>query len=47
MEIRPLWIAVGEWLEEHKKRSVKPLTYDRLIISYNLMQKYSHQWLSR
>lgn len=40
MEKRRLYVAVGEWLEETKKNSVKTLTYDRLIISYKLMLKY-------
>ena len=41
MEKRQLYISIGEWLEEHKKNSVKPLTYDRLMIAYKLMMKYS------
>lgn len=40
MEKRRLYVAIGEWLEETKKNSVKTLTYDRLIISYKLMLKY-------
>lgn len=41
MEKRRLYVAIGEWLEEHKKNSVKTLTYDRLLISYKLMMKYA------
>lgn len=41
MEKRPLCIAVEEWLTENKKNSVKPLTYDRLLIAFKLMLKYS------
>lgn len=40
MEKRRLYVAIGEWLEEHKKNSVKTLTYDRLLITYKLMLKY-------
>lgn len=40
MEKRRLYVAIGEWLEDHKKNSVKTLTYDRLIITYKLMLKY-------
>lgn len=41
MEKRLLYISLGEWLEEHKKNSVKPLTYDRLVIAYKLMRRYT------
>lgn len=41
MENRQLYLVIGDWLEIYKKNSVKPLTYDRLVISYNLMRKYS------
>lgn len=41
MENRQLYLAIGDWLEIYKKNSVKPLTYDRLVIAYNLMRKYS------
>lgn len=40
MENRQLYLAIGEWLENYKKDSVKPLTFDRLVIAYNLMKKY-------
>lgn len=40
MEERQLNTALEEWLEVHKKNSVKPLTYDRLLIAYKLMRKY-------
>lgn len=39
METRQLYMAVEEWLDIYKKNSVKPLTYDRLITSYRLLQK--------
>lgn len=40
MENRQLILAMDEWLDIYKKDSVKTLTYDRLIISFKLMQKY-------
>lgn len=40
MEKRRLYVAIQEWLEEHKKNSVKALTYDRLLISFKLMNRY-------
>lgn len=40
MEKRQLCEAIGEWLECYKKKSVKALTYDRLLISFKLMTKY-------
>ena len=39
METRQLYVAIEEWLDIYKKNSVKPLTYDRLITSYRLLQK--------
>lgn len=39
METRQLYMAIEEWLDIYKKNSVKPLTYDRLITSYRLLQK--------
>lgn len=33
--------AINEWLVNYKKNSVKPSTYDRLQVSYGLMQRYS------
>lgn len=40
MEERRLDIAIIEWLTNYKKNSVKTLTYDRLLISYRLMEEY-------
>lgn len=40
MENRQLEICVKEWLDTYKRNSVKPLTFDRLMIAYNLMRKY-------
>ena len=40
VETRQLIQAVDEWLDIYKKNSVKALTYDRLLISFKLMQKY-------
>jgi len=39
METRQLYVAIEEWLDIYKKNSVKPLTYDRLITSFRLLQK--------
>ena len=39
METRQLYVAIEEWLDIYKKNSVKPLTYDRLVTSYRLLQK--------
>lgn len=39
IENRQLYVAIEEWLDIYKKNSVKPLTYDRLITSYRLLQK--------
>lgn len=41
MEKRRLYLAVEEWLTDYKRNSVKTLTYDRLLISYKMMLKYS------
>ena len=41
METRQLYVAIEEWLDIYKKNSVKPLTYDRLVTSYRLLQKDS------
>ena len=35
-----LYEAIKQWMEVHKKPSVKHATYERLLISYNLMQHY-------
>ena len=40
MEQRRLSECIYEWLEESKKNNVKPLTYDRLLISFKLMMNY-------
>lgn len=40
MEKRRLDISIREWLEESKSKAVKTLTYDRLLISLKLMEKY-------
>lgn len=40
MEQRKLSECVYEWLEESKRNNVKPLTYDRLLISFKLMMNY-------
>lgn len=40
MERRRLYVEIEEWLEERKRPSVKALTYDRLVISLRLMEKY-------
>ena len=39
METRQLYIAIEEWLDIYKKNSVKPLTYDRLVISSRLLRR--------
>ena len=41
MEKRRLDISIREWLEESKSKAVKTLTYDRLLISLKLMEKYT------
>ena len=41
MEKRRLDISIREWLEESKSKAVKTLTYDRLMISLKLMEKYA------
>jgi len=41
LERRQVRDAVLEWLEVYKRNSVKALTFDRLMISYNLMLNYS------
>jgi len=41
MEERQLKTAVREWLDVYKKKSVKVLSFDRLMIAYNLMCKYA------
>ena len=33
--------AIQEWLVLYKKNSVKPTTYDRIIISLDLMKKHA------
>lgn len=40
MEQRRLDVCIREWMEESKRNNVKPLTYDRLIISFKLMNNY-------
>lgn len=40
MEEKRLDISIREWLEDYKKNSVKALTYDRLLISFKLMETY-------
>ena len=41
MERRRLIDAIDDWLECYKSDSVKPLTFDRLIIARNLMSRYA------
>lgn len=40
MEKERLSFCIKEWLEEHKKNSVKALSYDRLLITHKLMMTY-------
>ena len=40
MERRRLYVEIQDWLEDRKRPSVKALTYDRLVISLRLMEKY-------
>lgn len=40
MEERTLYIRTKRWLEQYKKNSVKPTTYDRLETSLSLLQDY-------
>lgn len=40
MEKRRLYLAIEEWLNDYKRNSVKALTFDRLVTSYRLMERY-------
>lgn len=40
MEKRQLYLAIEEWLNDYKRNSVKALTFDRLVTSYRLMERY-------
>lgn len=40
MEKERLSFCIKEWLEEHKKNSVKALSYDRLLVTHKLMLTY-------
>lgn len=38
--------AVGEWLENYKKFTVKAATYDRLVASHKMMERYQIGWMN-
>ena len=40
METNRLDRNIEEWLENSKRYSVKPATYDRIVISKRLMDRY-------
>lgn len=40
MEKKRLYDAIMDWMEHYKKNSVKPSTYDRLMVSLDSLRKY-------
>ena len=37
--------CIRMWMVDYKKNSVKPSTYDRLIVSRKLLERYTLAWM--